>query len=426
MPERRYRVLVIASHPVQYQAPLLRRMALRSDIELHVAYCTLRGAETAHDPEFGATVKWDVPLLDGYAWKHVPNRGTGGETFFGLWNPGIWKIIREGHFEAVLCYTGYLRATFWIAYVAAKFSRSAFLFGTDTTTLTPLDGQLWKRSVKHVLWPLLFRLADQVIVPSTGSVELMRALGLPDERVTLTPYVVDNDWWIEQSARVDRAAVRAAWGAAPEDTVFLFCAKLQPWKRPLDLLQAFARAKLSNALLVIAGEGPLRGELESAAAALGIPSRVKFLGFVNQTQLPAIYTAADIMVLPSSYDAFGVVVNEAMLCGCPVAVSDSVGAGRDLVEQGRTGFVFPCGDIDALTEVLQQAINDCVRLPEMGRTARARMDSWSPRENIDATIAAVRRGVARVEGHSTKNDVLQNPQARVPESSGKVRAKIAK
>jgi glycosyltransferase involved in cell wall biosynthesis len=430
VPDRRYRVLVIASRPVQYQAPLLRRMALRSDTELHVAYCTLRGAEAAHDPEFGGTVKWDVPLLDGYAWTQVPNRGSGEETFFGLWNPGIWKIIREGHFDGVLCYTGYLRATFWIAYAAAKFSGAAFLFGTDTTTLTPLDGRLWKRGVKRVLWPLLFRLADQVIVPSTGTVELMRSLGLPEERVTLTPYAVDNDWWLEQSARADRAAMRPSWGAAHDDTVILFCAKLQPWKRPLDLLQAFAKAKLSNTLLVYAGEGPLRGELESGAAALGVASRVRFLGFVNQTQLPAIYTASDLMVLPSSYDAFGVVVNEAMLCGCPVAVSDSVGAGRDLVEQGRTGFVFPCGDVEALSAVLQRAVTERATLPGMGSAARARMDSWSPRENIEQTIAAVRQGVARVEGRSarrsTAGDVLTNSQASVAEPSGKARTKIAK
>jgi glycosyltransferase involved in cell wall biosynthesis len=254
----------------------------------------------------------------------------------------------------------------------------------------------------------------------------MHTLGLPAERVTLTPYVVDNDWWLAQSASVDRVAVRAAWGISPEDVVILFCAKLQPWKRPLDLLQAFAKANLSNAVLVFAGEGPLRGQLESGAAALGVDVRVKFLGFVNQTQLPATYTAGDLMVLPSSYDAFGVVVNEAMLCGCPVAVSDCVGAGRDLVEQGRTGFVFPCGDIDALAAILQQGVSERAKLPEMGRAARARMDSWSPRENIGETMAAVRRAVEHVQGRSTKGDVLPNPQARVADTSSKVRTKIAK
>src|ERR1700752_824673 len=120
MSNRRFRVLVVASHPVQYQAPLLRRMARRDDVDLQVAYCTLHGAEAAHDVEFGATVKWDVPLLDGYTWKHVANRGSGGESFFGLCNPELWKLILDGKFDAVLCYLGYRRATFWIAYFAAK------------------------------------------------------------------------------------------------------------------------------------------------------------------------------------------------------------------------------------------------------------------------------------------------------------------
>ena len=396
MPKRRFRVLAVGTHPVQYQVPIFRRMAAREDLDLQVAYCTLRGAEAAHDPEFGATVKWDVPLLDGYSWVHVPNGGSGAETFFGLCNWGLWSVIRDRHFDAVLCYASYTRATFWIAYFAAKFSRAAFLFGTDTVTLSPLDGRMWKKRIKRVAWPVLFGLADQVIVPSSGTRDLMRSLGLPDDRVTLTPYVVDNDWWLTQSAGVDRAAVRASWGAGPEDTVVLFCAKLQLWKRPSDLLRAFAKAQPERGLLVFAGEGPLRASLHAEAAALRVDGRVTFLGFANQTQLPAIYSSADLMVLPSQYDAFGVVVNEAMLCGCPVAASDHVGAARDLIEHGRTGFVYPCGDIDALAGVLRQAQQDRGQLSGMGGAARARMESWSPRENIDATVEAISRGVARV------------------------------
>jgi glycosyltransferase involved in cell wall biosynthesis len=396
MPDRRFRVLAVATHPVQYAAPLYRRMAARPDVDFQVAYCTLRGAEAAHDPEFGATVKWDVPLLDGYSWIQVPNRGSGTESFFGLRNSGLWKLISEGRFDAVLCYTGYVWATFWIAYFAAKFSGTAFLFGTDTTTLTPIDRRMWKRPVKRVMWPLLFRLADQVMVPSSGGQELMRSLGLPNERVTLTPYVVDNDWWLAQSASVDRAAVRASWGAAPDDAVILFCAKLQPWKRPFDLLRAFAKANVPKSLLVFAGEGPLRSDLEAEVSALGIAGRVRFLGFANQTQLPAIYTGADLMVLPSVYDAFGVVVNEAMLCGCPVIASDHVGAARDLIADGHTGFVYPCGEVDALAALLQRALASRAQLTELGRAARTRMESWSPRENIEATVEAVSRGVSRV------------------------------
>jgi glycosyltransferase involved in cell wall biosynthesis len=395
MLDRRFRVLAVATHPVQYQVPIFRRMATHPNLDLHVAYCTLRGAEAAHDPEFGATVKWDVPLLDGYSWTQVPNRGSGAENFFGLRNPGLWKLIRRGKFDAVLCYASYTRATFWIAYFAAKISRTAFLFGTDTVTLSPLDGKRWKRGVKRVLWPGLFGLADQVIVPSTGSQELMNSLGLPADRVTLTPYVVDNDWWLAQSASVDRVAIRESWGASNEHVVVLFCAKLQPWKRPSDLLRAFAKANHEKTLLVFAGEGPLRSSLVAEAQTLGLAERVRFLGFANQTQLPAIYTGADLMVLPSVYDAFGVVVNEAMLCNCPVAASDHVGAARDLIEHGVTGFVYPCGDIDALAAILSDATRYPAKLATMGRAACARMESWSPRQNIEATIDAVSRAVSR-------------------------------
>ena len=404
MPKARFRVLAVGTHPVQYQVPIFRRMATREDLDLQVAYCTLRGAEAAHDPEFGATFKWDIPLLDGYSWVHVPNGGSATENFFGLSNWGLWNVIRRGRFDAVLCYVSYTRATFWISYFASKVSSTAFLFGTDTVTLSPLDGKMWKRHVKRLAWPLLFRLADQVIVPSSGTRDLMRSLGLPDDRVTLTPYVVDNDWWLEQSADVDRAAVRASWGAAPEDAVILFCAKLQPWKRPADLLRAFAKIKAARGLLVYAGEGPLRASLEAEAAALGVAGRVRFLGFANQTQLPTIYTSSDLMVLPSMYDAFGVVVNEAMLCGCPVAASDHVGAARDLIDHGRTGFVYPCGDIDALAAILRQALENRAHLSAMGSATRARMESWSPRENIDAAVEAISRGVARVRNATLVSD----------------------
>src|SRR5215472_3307253 len=269
MPECRYNVLAIATHPVQYMAPIFRSMANHPAFDLHVLYCTLRGAEAAYDPEFGASIQWDIPLLDGYSWSYVPNRGSGAEAFFGLFNPGLWNLIRGGKFDAVLCFTGYLRASFWIALLAAKLSKTAFLFGADTTTLVPRDGRSWKIIFKKTLWPHLFRLADQVIVPSSGSFALMLSLGIANERISLTPFVVDNDWWTEQAARSDRRANREALAVSERDVVVLFSAKLQSWKRPLDLLRAFAAAAVPNSVLVFIGEGPLRAEIESEAAMLG-------------------------------------------------------------------------------------------------------------------------------------------------------------
>src|SRR5580765_980178 len=129
---RKFRTLVVASHPVQYMAPILRRMAKHPRIELSVAYCSMRGAEGGIDPEFGTEVKWDVPLLDGYDWVRIANKGAGGESFWGLNNPGLQELIRDGRFDVVLCFVGYVRASFWIARRAAKKARAAFLFGTDS------------------------------------------------------------------------------------------------------------------------------------------------------------------------------------------------------------------------------------------------------------------------------------------------------
>ena len=410
MLERRYRVLAIASHPVQYMSPIFRRLtARRDDVDLHVAYCGLRGAQQGHDPEFGRAIRWDVPLLDGYSWAQVPNRGSDDGSFFGLFNPSFWKMLRKGKFDAVLCFTGYRCATFWIAWLAARCSRTAFLFGTDSTALAPRDGQSWKITVKKFFWPLLFRLADQVIVPSSGSRDLMISLGLPADRVTLTPYSVDNDWWMEQAALVDRSAVRSTWGASASDTVILFCAKLQSWKRPLDLLRAFAKANLQDAILVYAGDGPLRSQIEAEAASLGVAARVRLLGFVNQSQLPAVYSSADLMVLPSEYEPFAVVVNEAMCCGCPVIASDRVGAARDLIAPVCAEFVYPCGNIDVLASILKGA--DRVTLEALSHAFNSHIRWWSPEQNISATIEAVRIAVSRL-GRSSSNFSQGSPTTR--------------
>jgi glycosyltransferase involved in cell wall biosynthesis len=178
--------------------------------------------------------------------------------------------------------------------------------------------------------------------------------------------------------------------------VVLFCAKLQPWKRPLDLLQAFAQVHIENSLLVFAGDGPLRESLQSEAARLGCSDKVRFLGFVNQSQLPACYTGADLLVLPSEYEPFGLVVNEAMLCGCMAAASDQVGAARDLIAPVDPSFIYPCGDVTALAALLRRALSDPQQLSSLRAAAGERMKTWSPREYIASTLEAVERAVSRI------------------------------
>jgi len=395
MTEQKLRVLLLCTHPTQYGSPMWRLMAQRADLEILVAYCSLEGAEAHVDPDFGVRVAWDVPLLDNYPWVKLnnisPRPAIGG--LFRLINPGVWRLIRSGKFDAVVMFTGYVCATFWIATAAAKLSGIPILFGTDAHDLSPRDDRAWKTKIKKYLWPRLFRLADIVIAPSSGTVTLMRSLNIPPERVMLMPYVVHNEWWIDQAARVDRAAVRRNWNISADALVVLFCAKLQPWKRPQDLLRAFASANVPGSYLVYAGDGPLKGDLEAEAKALGIADRTRFLGFVNQSGLPQVYCASELLALPSEYEPFGVVVNEMMLCGHGVIVSDRVGAKFDLIREGQTGFVYPCGDVDALANLLRRVLSDREALRQYGEAAKRRMAQWSPQAYVDSLIRGVEKAI---------------------------------
>jgi glycosyltransferase involved in cell wall biosynthesis len=402
MQNRKYRLAVVATHPTQITAPMYRRLAANPRLDLAVAYCSLQGAEAALDREFGVEVKWDVPLLDGYPWVQIPNRSLrpGIGYFFGLINPGLWSWLRKGNFEAVLVHTGYFHCSYWILVAAAKSKRIPLIFATDAVALTPRVASRWKNVVKSLLVPGIYDLNEIVVVASSGGEEFIRGLGIPEERIVLAPNVVDNDWWTRQAALVDRAAVRAAWGIPTSSLVVLYCAKLQPWKRPLDLLRAFAQANLPDAFLIYAGEGPLRGELQREAESLNVSERVRLLGFVNQSQLPGVYCSADVMVLPSEHEPFAFVLNEAMLCGCLVVASDRVGAARDLIRHGENGFVYRVGDVAGLAGILRMALSDPIRMRALRAAARKRMNTWSLRENEQALIEAVSRAMT-VRANST-------------------------
>jgi glycosyltransferase involved in cell wall biosynthesis len=386
MPSRdRRRVLFVATHPVQYSVPLFRRMAADPRFEIQVAFLTLAGATPAHDPGFGTTFQWDLPLLDGYPWVELARpRGT-----------AVRRLIDGTEWDAVVLHTGYRHRVFWSAVLHARRRGCPVLFGTDATGFDtqarPRGG--WKGTLKRLVLPWIFRLADVAIVPSSRSRDFLLGMGIAAERVVVTPYVVDNDWWTAAASAADRAAVRRAWNVPLDATVFLFCAKLQPWKRPQDLLTAFAGADAPNAFAMFAGEGPLRSDLERAAAALGVEARTRFLGFVNQSRLPSVYRASDVLVLPSGYEPFGVVVNEAMLCGCAVVASDAVGAAGDLLSE--SGVVYPAGAVEVLGKAIEHLARDGSFLEALRAAGAEKVSAWSPELNIERLLEAVDRARRR-------------------------------
>lgn len=389
--DARPRLLVVGSHVVQYSSPIFRQIVLDSRIDLLVAYCSMQGAEAGVDPGFGVHVSWDMPVLEGYPWVHPPNRSLrpGLGRFFGLINPGLWRLIRDGRFDAVFV-SGYFYASAWIAILAAKWYGIPILFTTEAHSLRSWSAQSgWRLRLKKFYVRRILSLGKVLLTMSSGSFQQLLALGFPESRIVLSPYTVDNDWWTSRAAEADREAARDAWRIPSHGVVVLFCAKLQPWKGPMDMLEAFSRANVPASYLVFAGDGPLRSGLEQRARDLGIEDRVRFLGFVNQTQLPSVYRAADLLVLPSYYEPFGLVVNEAMLCGLPVLVSDRVGAKFDLVQPGENGFIFPVGDVEALAGILNEILPDAAKRARMGTAARERMRTWSPRDYVESVVRAV-------------------------------------
>jgi len=394
------RVLVVATHPVQYASPVFRRLASQPALDLTVAYCSLQGAEPGVDPDFGVTVQWDVPLLEGYKWITVPNRSPwpGSGRFFRLVNPGLRRLVRGGGYDVVSVLTGYNCASFWIVFQAVKSAGIPLILGTDAVEMTSAwGGWWWKRWFKPPVVRAIYRAADVVTAPSSATRDFLRSLGVADERIVLVPYSVDNDFFAHHAAKADRAALRREMEIPDRALVVLFCAKLAPWKRPKDLLEAFARATRSQTItplpaspcLIYAGDGVERTPLEQTAQALGVAERIRFLGFVNQSRLPGIYAAADLLVLPSEHEPFGLVVNEAMACGVPAVVSDRVCAHRDLITAGVNGMVYPIGDVDALARILRELFSAPEKLRRMGEAARERLATWSYRENVVGFVQAV-------------------------------------
>ena len=151
MDDERYRTLVVLTHPIQYSTPTLREMANHPKIDPLVAYCSMQTVKPTLDPDFGVEVAWDIPLLGGYRWVQVPNQSprAGLGRFFGLFNFGLWRMIRSGTFDAVVILTGYRYASFWIVLAAAKSIGIPVLFGTDAHQLNSRDGNSWKVILKN-------------------------------------------------------------------------------------------------------------------------------------------------------------------------------------------------------------------------------------------------------------------------------------
>ena len=161
-----------------------------------------------------------------------------------------------------------------------------------------------------------------------------------------------------------RGQARAALGLAPHQKILLFVGRIQRLKGLEVLVRAFARlGDLDARLLVVGGQPGTSPEsreiarLQHLVAKLGIEDRTGFVGAVAHEQLPLYYSAADVTVMPSSYESFGLVAVESLACGTPV-VATRVGGLTSIVHDGETGLLVPWRDAQMFAESLRRVLED--------------------------------------------------------------------
>jgi glycosyltransferase involved in cell wall biosynthesis len=395
--KNKVRLAYLVSHPIQYQAPLLRRIAQEPDIDLTVLFGSDFSLRSYQDEGFGVNVKWDVPLLDGYRSEFLPViRDDGTQTVTTPLNYGIFSALRGGAEPGfdVLWIHGYAMVNALHGMLAAKALGIPVL----------LRGDMWLRDrprsgpklfLKKLFFQLLKNLVNGILPVGTLNEEYWRHYLGDDIPLFLMPYAVDNEYFQQRSldAVTKREELRRELDIDGERPVILFASKLQRRKRCSDLLDAYhilIKGRVSGPLpyLVIVGDGEERVALERQARINGLAD-VRFCGFRNQSELPGFFDIASVFVLPARHEPWGLVVNEVMNAATAVVISDDVGCHPDLITDGVEGFVFPVGDVNALAEALLRVFATPETAVKMGQNALKRIRTWSFEEDVLALREAV-------------------------------------
>ena len=363
------RIGFLISHPIQYYTPIFRELAGLCDLTVFFAH--RQTAEQQAQAGFGVAFDWDIDLISGYRSEFLQNvsRRPSTDRFAGCDTPGIARVIGEGQFDAFVV-PGWGFRSYMQAATACRRSGVPVLVRGDSQLIGPRSKLL--RIAKALAFSRLLRRFDGFLFVGQRSREYLLHYGAPPDRLFFSPHCVDNASFRAASD----FARRSLTGTRRRNKRLLFVGKLLERKRPLDVLEAAAILQNKQPVEVaFAGSGVLEAELREFARAANVP--VIFHGFVNQSEMPAVYAAADVMVLPSDgLETWGLAVNEAMACGLPAVVSDAVGCGPDLVTQGVTGAIFPVGQVSLLASAIDSAIS--LDVADLREHLAARMQIYSP------------------------------------------------
>lgn len=379
-------IAIFMSHPIQYQVPLLTKIAKNPNYKMHTYFFWDFGVKATYDSEFKTQIKWDIPILEGYEHTFLKNYSwKPSYSFLGMINPGvIGKVFAKKH-DAVLIY-GWQIFSNWLVIFSAILSNTPIFLQAESPLNQESTKSGVKQWVKQILLKALFRQISGFFYIGEQNKRFFKSYNVPDEKLFFSPYAVNNERYFKEHAiRADeKMALRRKYGIPENTIVFLFVGKFIEKKRPRQLLQAFEHLNEPNAALVLVGDGEIKAEMIKYVEDKKI-AHVIFAGFKNQLELPDFYLLADAFVLPSGVgETWGLVVNEAMCFGLPVIISDMVGCGSDLVFEGENGFKFPVDDVSALTESLRKILINSSRLKLMGAKSQSIVSQYSHEKDVEA------------------------------------------
>ncbi|MEQ8381965.1 MAG: glycosyltransferase family 4 protein [Coleofasciculus sp. A1-SPW-01] len=369
------KLAIITSHPIQYYAPFFRNIASVADFSFKVFYLWNFGVTQQVDVGFKQRIQWDIPLLSGYDYEFVPNisPNPGTSHFWGLQNPSLFNQVRVYNPDAVLL-MNYNYASLYNFIWRWNCRKAPLLFRGDSHRLLPITGA--KQWLRRKFITLIYRRFSACLYVGQANYHYFRYHDVPPENLFFAPHAIDNDRFFSQAEEASRQAKlwQQELGIPENHSVILFAGKFISVKRPLDLLQAFLQAHLSQISLLFVGTGSLEKELRSHAAN---HSHIHFAPFQNQTLMPRTYAIADLLVLPSYSETWGLVINEAMCMSRAAIASTHVGCASDLIQPYRNGLIFPAGDVSALATCLQEAFSDRERLKMWGEESRKIITHYS-------------------------------------------------
>lgn len=383
------KLAILTSHPIQYYAPWFRHLSERENLRVKVFYLWDGGVTETLDRGFMQTLKWDIPLLSGYEYEFIPNssRDPGTHHFNGLKNPSLMDRVSAFDPDAVLMigYNHRSLATFILRWPRSK---APLVFRGDSHRLVRANGAVAR--VRRVLISAMFARFSAFLYVGKANYQYYLHHRVPSEKLFFAPHAIDNDRFLENATDArDRAAQwRLELGIPSNNAVVAFVGKFEEKKRPMDLLRAFAQARLCDATLLFVGGGQLETQLKTAAA--GQPD-IKFAQFQNQSEMPRAYAAADLIVLPSygSGETWGLAINEAMCMGRAVVVSDHVGCAQDLVRPFENGLVFRAGQVAELASSIEEALSDRGRLKIWGGKGRQIVSEYCYQNSTNGLMQAL-------------------------------------